>query len=250
MRRAFLIGLLLVLSACTAQPAERSLTVAAAASLAPVFDALQSDFEQQTGIRLTFAYGATGSLAEQIRNGGPFDVFASADAQRVDQLIEEFLLDGETRTVFAHGRLVLVASPISSYAVDSLAALAEPAVTSVALANPNHAPYGAAAMQALVRSDLHSMVESKLISAESVRQAGQMVFSGNASTGIIAASTAQSMDLPIITIAPELYEPIEHVLAIHTSSPNADLAGEFIAFLTGPAGQQTLHDFGLNAVDR
>jgi hypothetical protein len=87
------------------------LTIAAAASLAPVFDELGAIFQELTGAEVVFSYGASGSLAEQIRNGAPFDAFASADALHVDELIAEGLLVGGTRTVFALGKLVLVAAP-------------------------------------------------------------------------------------------------------------------------------------------
>jgi molybdate transport system substrate-binding protein len=242
-----LSSLLLGLSACVSAQPPNSITVAAAASLAPVFDALQPRFETQTGITLTISYGSTGNLAEQIRNGGPFDLFASADARRVDELVGEALLDANTRTVFARGRLILVASPILSYTIDSLESLSEPAVAKIALANPNHAPYGLAAEQALERSGVGQTVESKLVYAESVRQAGQMVLSGNTAAGLIAASTAQSMNLPGVDLPLELYEPVLHVAAVHADSPNPELALEFIGFLIGPDGVSTLESFGLES---
>lgn len=241
---------MLGVAACGTTQAENSLTVAAAASLAPVFDALKPDFEEQTGIELTIAYGATGSLAEQIRNGGPFDLFASADAQRVDELIAQSLLDGQTRTLFARGRLVLVASPILSFSVDSLEALAESPVSKIALANPEHAPYGMAAWQALDQAGLAAIAEPKLVYAESVRQAGQMVTSGNASAGLIAASTAASLHLPAVELPLELYAPIDHVIAVHRRSQQRDLALEFIEFLSSPLGRSTLQAYGLSPPDR
>lgn len=250
MKRTLLAGLLLGMAACGATQAEDSLTVAAAASLAPAFDALEPSFEEQTGIELTIAYGATGSLAEQIRNGGPFDLFASADAERVDVLIAQSLLDGETRTVFARGHLVLVASPILSYSVDSLEALTGSPVSKIALANPEHAPYGMAAWQALDRTGLAAIVEPKLVYAESVRQAGQMVISGNASAGLIAASTAESLHLPMVEVPSQLYAPIDHVIAVQERSQQHDLALQFIDFLSGPVGTSTLQAYGLSPPDR
>src|SRR3990172_897034 len=158
-----------------AGPAPQPLTVAAAASLAPVFDGLAVELERQLGAPVTFSYGSTANLTEQIRNGAPFDVLAAADAEHVDQLIAEGLLDRSSRSVFAHGRLVLAWPADSTLQLHSLVDLLDPAVGNVTLANPEFAPYGRAARQALVSSSLWAELQPRLVYSESIRDAGQLV---------------------------------------------------------------------------
>jgi len=232
-----------------ARPTPQPLTIAAAASLAPVFDGLVAEMERQLGAPVTFSYGSTANLAEQLRNGAPFDVLAAADAEHVDQLIAEGLLDRGSRTVFAHGRLVLAWSSDADFEPGSLEDLLDPAVGYVALANPEFAPYGRAARQALERSGLWTELQPRLIYAESIRDAGQLVASGNAAAGLLAASTAISLGLPSLEISAELFDPIEHVTAARTKGENHQAALEFLGFLRGPQFVTALEAFGLSPAD-
>ena len=241
----FVAGLL----AGCARPAPQPLTIAAAASLAPVFDGLAAEVERQFELTVIFSYGSTANLAEQLRNGAPFDVLAAADAEHVDQLIAEGLLDRSSRSVFAHGRLVLAWPAGSTIELRSLQDLLDPAVGYVALANPEFAPYGRAARQALELSSLWTELQPRLIYAESIRDAGQLVASGNAAAGLLAASTAISLSMPSLVLPAELFDPIEHVAAARTQSENHQAALEFLAFLHSPQVATALEAFGLSPAD-
>ena len=243
---SFLVPILL--SAC-ARPTPQPLTIAAAASLAPVFDELAPELERQLGAPVTFSYGSTANLAEQIRNGAPFDVLAAADAEHIDQLISEGLLDQASRTEFAHGRLVLAWPADSTIELRSLEDLLDPAVGHLALANPEFAPYGRAARQALERSSLWTELQPRLIYSENVRDAGQLVASGNADAGLLAATIALSLDLPSLEVPAQLFDPIEHVAAARPHGENHQAALEFLDFLHVAQSAAALESFGLSPLD-
>lgn len=232
---------------CSSPPASNPLTIAAAASLAPVFDQLGPLFHTETGSEVVFSYGATGSLAEQLRNGAPFDAFAAADALHIDELIEEGLLVADTRTLFALGKLVIVTAPGSLLDLASIADLADPSVQVVAIANPVLAPYGLAATQALERSGIDPEVQPKLVYGETVQQAGQIVSSGNANAGLISATTALSLGLLGLEVPPSLYDPIQQVAAVRAGSQRLELATEFLEFLGSPTARAVFERSGLLA---
>ncbi len=240
-------ALLLLAAACSTATRVDPLTVAAAASLAPILDELGQIYEDETGETVVFSYGSTGNLAQQIRNGAPFDLFASADALRVDELIAEGLLDEESRLAFAQGVLILVVSPELGLALNSVEDLANPIIRDVAIANPRHAPYGMAAAQALLRTGVEIEVLPKLVYGESVRQAGLLVQTGNTDAGLIALSIAKSMDLQGSELSQELYDPIQHVVAIHSDTPLLQEAERFLKFLSSPEAQAVYEKSGLIA---
>jgi molybdate transport system substrate-binding protein len=160
-----------LLVSCVPPASPRQLTIAAAASLAPAFDAMGSEFTKETNIDLTFSYAATGYLAQQIRNGATFNIFASANSVFIDDLIREGYLQEETRTVIASGRLILLVSAGRGMVIDTLNDLQDPSIKPIAIANPAHAPYGLAAKEALERADLWQDVQDRLVFAESVKPA-------------------------------------------------------------------------------
>ncbi len=239
--------LLIVAAACSSATRVDPLTVAAAASLAPILDELGQIYEDETGETVVFSYGSTGNLAQQIRNGAPFDLFASADALHVDELIAEGLLDEDSRLAFAQGVLILVVAPELGLALNSVEDLADPIVRDVAIANPRHAPYGMAAAQALLRTGVEIEVLPKLVYGESVRQAGLLVQTGNTDAGLIALSIAKSMDLQGLELSQELYDPIQHVVAIHSDTPLPEKATRFLKFLSSPEAQAVYEKSGLIA---
>jgi molybdate transport system substrate-binding protein len=223
------------------------LTVAAAASLAPILDELGEIYENETGETVVFSYGATGNLAQQIRNGAPFDLFASADALHIDELIAEGLMNKDTRLAFAQGVLILVGAPDLGLSLESVEDLADPSIRDVAIANPRHAPYGMAAAQALLRTGVEVTVLPKLVYGESVRQAGLLVQTGNTDAGLIALSIAKNMDLQGSELPQELHDPIQHVVAIHRHTLLPEEAARFLNFLSSPEAQAVYEKSGLIA---
>lgn len=249
---ARLISLILIcsLTACgrtSAQAGPTELNVAAASSLAPVLQEMEGEFSARTGIQVVFSFASTGHLAQQIRNGAPFDLFAAADEEHVDMLISSGNLLGETRTPFAKGVLALVTDPTSD--VETLQdAFDRPGIRLV-IANPDHAPYGLAARQALERSGLWKDLREDIVYAETVRQATQVVETGNAGFGLVALSTARSSDLKIIVIDDALFAPIIHVAAALTEGEDPIAAGMFLEFLRSQVGAEILLSHGLEPWD-
>jgi molybdate transport system substrate-binding protein len=186
-RRCLSFLALFLLCACTGARSEGSLSIAAAGSLTTVFGEISSAFMEKTGNSVTVSYASTGHLAQQIRNGGPFDLFAAADARHVDMLIEEGFLDGSTRTVYAWGDLVLVIHSDFEGDVDEIEDMTIPEIEHIAIANPEHATYGLAAEQALKRAGVWNLIADRLVYGETVRQAEQLVETGNAQAGLVAA---------------------------------------------------------------
>ena len=231
---------------CTARP-ERpaALIVAVSSSLLGAFEEIGQAFEVETGLAVELASGATGNLAQQMHNGAPYDVFAAAGEAEILSLTEEGFLDEESRRLFGVGVLLVVWDPEQLADVRGLQDLASPAVSRIALANPAHAPYGKAAEQALRSSGLWESLQPRLIFAETVRQAYQIVESGNAPLGLVARSTIGEGVLRTREVDPRLYDPVPHFAATRIGSPLHADAVQFVEFLLSTDAQSILQDFGM-----
>jgi len=218
--------------------------VAAAADLHFAFTEIGDLFEKETGRKAVFVFGSTASLASQIENGAPLDVFAAADTRSLDGLREKGLLVEDTQHPYALGRIVLVRNKKSGLALTALSELLDPQVKHIAIANPQHAPYGLAAQQALEASGLWEQVRPKLVYGENVRQALQFVQTGNADAGIVALSIAEVPEVSYTPIDQELYRPLEQSIAVLRGTQNEALARQFMAFVDGPAGRAALKKYG------
>ncbi len=196
--------------------------MAAAASLRYALDEIAERFTASTGEHVRIAYGATGSLVHQIEAGAPFGLFLAADVASVKRLADEGHTDGAP-AVFARGRISLVAPKNSPVAVDGElkglgAALADGKVSHFAIANPQVAPYGVAAREALQKAGLWKDVEPRLVLGENVGQAAQFATTGAAQAGIIAYSLAVSPDIASkinAALIPEAWhQPVEHGMVL------------------------------------
>lgn len=171
------------------------LRIAAAADLQDALPELVATFEKTNpGVTVATTFGASGSLVAQIQNGAPFDLFLSADTRLVEHLIAEGKGIASSKFSYGQGQLVLWAPGNASFDVttEGLRALTRAEVRKVAIANPEHAPYGAAAMAALRRAGLYDAVSARLVLGENVAQAAQFVESGAADAGLISESLARS----------------------------------------------------------
>jgi molybdate transport system substrate-binding protein len=221
-----------------------SLLVAAAANTQFAFQEIGDEFETRAGQSVEFSFGSSGSLAAQIANGAPFDVFASADVLRVDALRADGLILPDTQRVYARGQLVLVVNRESGITVETVYDLASTGIARIAIANPTHAPYGLAAQQALERAGLLEDVQSKLVFGETVRQALQFVQSGNAPAGVVARAIADVPEVEWTAVDPNLYDPVEQAMAVLSGTEREQLARQFVDFVTGPEGQGVLQRYG------
>jgi molybdate transport system substrate-binding protein len=171
-------------------PAE--LTVAAAADLSWALKDIAGTYETQTGVKIKLSFGASGMLTQEIQNGAPFDVFFSADMDYPRQLISAGLAEPATLYQYAVGKLVLWVPSDSRLDLPGkgMNVLLDPSVKKIAIANPDHAPYGRAAVAALKHAGLYERVADRFVMGENVSQAAQFVESGNAQAGFVALAHA------------------------------------------------------------
>lgn len=218
---------------CSLSARSADLLIAAASDLSPLAPKLERAYKEK--VRFTLA--SSGSLKQQIENGAPFDVFLSANEQYVMDLAAANLVSDAT--VYAIGRIALW-SPNGSVA--SLADLKKTSVIHLSIPNPQFAPYGVAARQALESQGLWKGVESKIVYGENVRQALQFAESGNVDVVVTSWTLLNGKG----TLLPaEWHQPIRQTGAIVKSSAQAEAARRFLKFLLGPEAQKILTDGGL-----
>ncbi len=232
----------------TAQSAE--VRVAAAADLKFALDQLVTDFHKtHPEIGITPTYGASGTLFAQLSNNAPFDLFLSADIGYPKKLIQAGLAPKGTEFRYARGRIVIWVQNQSTLKIDKgLPILSDPAVLRIAIANPDTAPYGRAAVAAMKKMAVYEKIKDRLVIGENIAQAAQFVQSGSADVGIIAESLAVSPGMKPMgrfhVISPDAYPAIEQGGIILPTASNPKAAQEFKKFLTGPDGQAVLKQSG------
>lgn len=251
--RTLLLAAALLLSAWPLSA--QTLTVAAASDLQQVFPALAQQFQRETGHALTTAFGSSGNFFTQIRNGAPFDLFFSADIDYAQQLEAAKLAEPGSLYEYAAGQIVLWARKDSGIDLSrGFAVLEDARVRRISIANPDHAPYGRAAVAALKHEGLYERVKSKLVLGENISQAAQFVQSGAAEVGIVALSLTLSAEARAIGVAHEIpadaYPPIDQAVVILASSKNKALARRFITFLGTPDVVRTLETYGFRLPPR
>lgn len=235
----------LLVGACGATDAasDRSITVAAASDLRPAFEALGAEFTEATGTEIVFSFGSSGLLREQIVNGAPFDVFASANVAFVDDVVAAGRGDPDTLADYALGRIVLWAAdgiPLPERIED----LADTTYRRIAIANPTHAPYGLAAEQALERAGVLDAVDDRLVYGENISDTHRLAISGNVDVAIVALSLAIANGAPYTLVPEDLHEPLRQALVVTATGSSAPAAREFATFLGSPAGRAVMNRFG------
>jgi molybdate transport system substrate-binding protein len=236
------------------QPASghKQLRVAAAADLQPVMPVLSQAYEHATGVKLVVSFGSSSTLATQIIDGAPMDIFLGADFTYPEKIVASGLADGTAPTAYAKGTLVLWARKDSGLLPLSLETLTDPRVKAIAIANELHAPYGFAAASALRRMKLYDKVSSRLVVGENIAQTAQFVESGNAQLGLISLTTANTehfKEIGTYVLVPfSQYPEIRQCAVIMKNSDRKADAHAFLDWLLSPAVQGNLSKLGLSAV--
>ncbi len=231
-----------------AQIRTADLHVAAAADLQPVLPTLAAAFEQQTGTHILPTFGSSVSLAQQIQNGAPVDLFLSADCDHPQQLADAHLTTSPQPTPYATGVLVLWARHDSPAQPLSLGSLTSARVAHIAVANELHAPYGRAAMAELRALSLLPALAPKLVIGENIMQTAQFADTGNAQVALISQTIASSPHFHATGTAialPRQYPPIRQCGVALRIASNRAAAEAFLRWLTSPATQTRLPQFGL-----
>ncbi len=239
----------IVLVCCSALAAAQEIVVAAASDLSSVFPEVAARFEHETGKKVTVNFGSSGQFLLQIENGAPIDVFFSADLQYPQRLESEGLTQPGSLYKYAVGKLVLYA-PNGSAADPSqgLRTLLSPQVRKIAIANPQHAPYGRAAVEALKSQGLYDALRGKLVLGENISQAAQFVQSGSADAGILALALALGPAMKSAGRFAELpassYTPLEQAAVILKSSREKATAALFLDYIRRPEIVNLLAQYG------
>lgn len=220
------------------------LIVSAASSLTPAFQEIGARFEADTGIPVTFNFASSGKLAQQIEEGAPVDIFAAANVSYMDELDAQGLILADTRTRFARGQLTLWTGPGNSLPLARIEELAGPEVDRVAIANPDHAPYGVAAREALQNAGGWVQVQPKLIFGENIAQTLQLAETGGVEAALMARSLSLTSDGHWVPVPDELYTPLDQELAVVAGTQNEAAARRFADYMVGPEAQRVLRDHG------
>jgi len=224
--------------------------VAVAANVAPAMNELAALFTRTSGHRLQATTGSTGKLYAQIFHGAPFDVLLSADAATPERLEAEGRAVAGTRFTYAIGRLALWSSDAGRIGDDARAALTAPDVRHIAIANPDLAPYGAAAREVLENLDLWEHSRDRIAMGQNIGQVHAMVATGNAQLGFVALSallTANAEDEGSRWLVPEsLHMPIRQDAVLLSPGRENAAARAFLEFLATPQAREVLlrHGYG------
>lgn len=230
----------------------QTLRVAAAADLQFAMKDLAAQYQQQTGTQVTVTYGSSGNFQAQIANGAPFDLFFSADTMYPKQLVKTGAADAASLTVYAQGHLVLWAPAGSNLhlAEHRFDALKDAHVQKIAIANPEHAPYGRAAVAALQKAGLYDEIKPKLVLGENISQTAQFAQSGSAQIGMIALSLTYAPSMKggeLWEIPSKYYPPILQDAVVVSSSQNKAAANAFLTFVKSQQGRDILAKYGFTA---
>jgi molybdate transport system substrate-binding protein len=253
-RSAFLaVCLLLATAPGFAQEGKKSpseLVVAAAADLSTALPEIGNGYQKKTGVKLKLSFGASGALTQQIQNGAPFDLFFSADMDYPRQLIAAGDADTATLYQYAVGKLVLWVPADSPLDVEhqGMNVLLDPSVKKIAIANPQHAPYGRAAMAALQHSGLYDRVADRLVLGENVSQAAQFAESGNAQAGFVALAHAVAPGMlgkgKYWEVPAESYPRLAQGVVVLSHSPHKKEAADFLNYIKTKEAADLFQKYG------
>jgi molybdate transport system substrate-binding protein len=240
MKRIIFFLLILISFGASAQ----TVKVAAAANLRTVFEEIQASYEKQNpGSKVLVTFGASGTLLQQIVNGADFEVYMAADDKFPVKLKEQSAASGEIKT-YAQGKLVLWSNTID--VSKGLDVLATSAVSHIAVAKPELAPYGDRAIECLKKAGLYEKVKDKIVYADNISQTAQFAQTGNAEVGFLAMSLTFTPEMKgsIYEIDPKSYKPIDQAMVlVKTWKPNPE-AAKFMKYVLSPACKPIFEKYG------
>lgn len=227
-----------------------TITVSAAADLTYAFTEIGRQFEAETGHKVVFNFGSTGQLSQQIEQGAPVDLFAAANVSYIEELERKGLILPGTRQLYARGRITLWTRADSPLQITRVEDLVRPEIMRIAIANPDHAPYGVAAREAMQTAGVWGAVQPKLVFGENVRQTLQYAETGNVDVAIVAlslsvpAAAAEGGAGRWVLIPDELHQPIDQALAVIKGTQHEAASRAFAAFINGPQGRPVMRKYG------
>ncbi len=235
---------------CLAQ----EITAAAAADLQFAMQDVAARFQKETGKTVKVIYGSSGNFFQQIQNGAPFDMFFSANLDYSKKLEAAGLIEPGSYYQYAKGKIVIWVRNESKLDLNSgMQVLLDPSVKKIAVANPQHAPYGQAAVAAMQKEKIYEEVKDKFVLGENISQTASFVVSGSADVGIVALSLALSPNMKdkgrFADVPGNEYPPIEQACVIVGSSKNKETARQFLSFFKTAAMGEVLRTYGFDVQD-
>ena len=243
-RSALALVVVAGLAACSSKSDGHTVRIAAASDLQRAFTELGAEFKTRTGITPEFNFGSSGLLAKQIEQGAPVFLFASANKAFADQVIKAGRCDAATARLYAQGRIVVWTAP-GKKAPMALTDLANPEFKRIGIANPDHAPYGVAAKQALESAGVWSQIQDRVILAENIQATMLIAKNGDVDAALVALSLAVVADGGTsLKIDPSLYKPLDQELVVCGKGEEADAARQFADFLDSREGREVMSRYG------
>jgi molybdate transport system substrate-binding protein len=241
------VAVICICELCAAQ----SITVAAAADLQYAMQDIAARFQKETGKDLKLIYGSSGNFFQQLQNGAPFDMFFSADLNYAKKLESAGLTEPGSYYEYAKGKIVIWVLKDSKLDVSSgLQTLLNPSIKKIAVANPQHAPYGQAAVAALQKEGIYEKVKDKFVLGENISETASFVMSGSADIGIVALSLALSPKMKdkgrYFEVPADDYPPIKQASVILRSSKNKETAKQFLSFIKSAEVADILRTYGFD----
>lgn len=238
------LGVVLALASCSSKSTGKTVRVAAASDLAKAFTEVGKEFKARTGITAEFNFGSSGLLAKQIEQGAPYYLFAAANKLFTEQVVATGRCDAASSHMYARGRIV-VWTGSGRPAPATLADLARPEYKRIAIANPEHAPYGVAAKQALEKAGVWAAIADRVILGENVLATMLYAKEGNADAAVVALSLAVVTDGgSFLKIDPSMHAPLEQQLVVCGTGAEADRARQLATFISSKDGREIMTRYG------
>ncbi|HVI09387.1 MAG TPA: molybdate ABC transporter substrate-binding protein [Candidatus Binatia bacterium] len=241
------VAVICIAEFCAAQ----SITVAAAADLQFAMQEVAAQFQKETGKEVKLIYGSSGNFFQQIQNGAPFDMFFSANLDYAKKLESAGLTEPGSYYEYAKGKIVVWVLKGSTLDVSSgLRSLLSPSIRKIGVANPQHAPYGQAAVAAMQKEGIYDKVKDKFVLGENISQTALFVMSGSADVGVVALSLALSPNMKdkgrYFEVPAGDYPAIQQACVILSSSKNKGAARQFLSFIKTPAAADAMKRYGFD----
>ncbi|NVB83008.1 MAG: molybdate ABC transporter substrate-binding protein [Kofleriaceae bacterium] len=223
---------------------QTSVRVAAASDLAKAFNEVGAAFAKKTGITPSFDFGSSGLFAKQIEQGAPFYLYAAANKSFVDQVVKSGKCDASTAQLYSRGRLVMWGKNGTPMKIEELA---DPKYKRIGIANPEHAPYGKAAVESMQKAGIYDQVKDRLVLAENVLAAATYAKEGSVDVSFFALSLAIANNTEsYVQIAPDLHTPLEQTMVVCGKGAEADAARELAGFIVGDEGRAIMEKYGFS----
>lgn len=220
------------------------ITVSAAADLNLAFKEIVSLYEKESKTKVNLIFSSSGTAKEQILNGAPYDVYASANIKFVDDLINVNMAIKETKELYGIGRIGFATLKTNSTKINTVNDLLKKEVKKIAIANPDHAPYGLAAKEALISMGIWDKIEEKIVYGKDIQDTLTLIKTGNADCGIIALSIVNKNEVEFNLINESYHKQLKQAIVVVKGTKNEEESREFIKFVNGTKGRTIMKKYG------